>query len=343
MSATATRASSPHPSARLRGGLLGALGAAAAIIVAGDAAVGTMLGGLGVDLAARWGSALHFWVYESAKILTLVALITFAVGVLGTWLTPDRVQALLSGRRAGVGNLAAAGLGVLTPFCSCSAVPLYMGLVRAGVPTGVTLSFLVASPLVDGVALALLAGIAGWGAAAIYLAFGVTLAVGVGLVLGGRSRGAAPAPRMLGLAMAPPARPTLDDRLRAGLRESRKQLRRLWPWVLAALAVGAAVHGWVPTEVLVGVGGAWWGVPVAALVGIPLYSGTATAVPLIAPLHAAGVPLGTLIAFLMSVVALSVPEMVMLRKVMTTRLLASYVATVAAGIVAIGYLLNAVT
>ncbi|MDN4471797.1 permease [Demequina zhanjiangensis] len=319
-----------------------ALGATALITVA-DPAWTRLLTALGLDLDSAAGGAVHFALYESGKILALIAAIVFAVGFLGTWLTPSRVQRLLSGRRRGVGHALAAGLGAITPFCSCSSVPLYVGMTRAGVPVGVGMTFLVSSPLVNEIALAMLASMVGPAIAAAYLVLGLTIAVSTGALMGalGRREERA-APTLLPMATAAP-RPTFDDRLRAGVREARTTLRKLWHFVLVAIALGAVVHGWVPTELIAQLGEQWWGVPAAALIGIPLYSATATAVPLLAPLYAAGVPIGTLIAMLMAVVGLSAPELLMLRKVMDRRTLATFVGVVAVGIIGAGYLLNALT
>ncbi|WP_062302463.1 permease [Demequina subtropica] len=333
----------PSDPRRLRAAVAaGALGAILLISAAGPAWT-RVLTALGVDLDSALGTAVHFALYESGKILALIALIVFAVGFLGTWLTPARVQRMLAGRRRGAGHAVAAGLGAVTPFCSCSSVPLYVGLTRAGVPAGVGMTFLVASPLVNEIALALLASMLGIGIAVAYLVLGLAIAIGAGVLVGAtRGRETAPVRTMLPLATAE-RRPSFDDRLRAGVTETRTTLRKLWPFVLLAIGLGAAVHGWVPTDVVAEIGGHWWGVPAAVLIGIPLYSATATAVPLVAPLAAAGVPIGTLIAMIMAVAGLSAPELLMLRKVMDRRTLAMFVAVVALGIVAAGYLLNAVT
>lgn len=329
-------------STRLRLRIVLGASIAATLITVAEPFWAWTLTALGLDLSTALGTAVHFALFETGKILALIAVLVFAVGVLGTWFTPARLQRLLAGRGQVAGHAIAAGFGAVTPFCSCSSVPLYVGMTRAGVPAGVGLTFLVASPLVNEVALALLASMAGWQVAAAYLGLGLTIAIatGAGVGLMARRRGASPA--LLPLATAQ-ARPTLDDRLRAGLDEARGTLGKLWPFVIGAIALGAAIHGWIPTDVIARLGDQWWGVPAAVLLGIPLYSATATAVPLIAPLYAAGVPLGTLIALMMAVVGLSAPELIMLRKAMSARVLTTFVAAVATGIVAAGYLLNALT
>ena len=316
---------------------------AAAYITWAEGAWSWALSSLGLDLDSAWGSAALFFLYEVGKISALIALIVFGVGVLGTYLTPPKVQAFLAKQPRAIGHALAAGIGAITPFCSCSSVPLYVGLTRAGVPLGIGMSFLVASPMVNEVAVGLLAAIAGWWVALAYLGFGLTIAVTTGVVMGALYGKPSEARRPL-LAMAT-VEPTLTwgDRLRAGVKEVRTIMRQMWPYLVGALILGAAVHGWVPTTALQSIGSAPWGVLAAVAIGVPLYSGTATAVPLVAPLYAAGVPLGTLMAFLMSIIALSAPEIVMLRKVMPARILVTFVGVVALGIVAVGYALNLMT
>lgn len=338
----AAPATSQHP-ARLRVLVGAGVVLSLALVAVGERATDALFRGIGIDVESRAGGAALFFVTEVGKIFALIALIVFAVGVLGTFLTPTKVQAFLAKQPRGVGHVLAAGIGVVTPFCSCSSVPLYIGLTRAGVPLGMSMSFLVASPMVNELALGLLASMAGWWVALAYLGIGVAIALVVGGVMGAIFGGPAAPPRtMLGLAMAAP-RVTWDDRLRAGLAETRSTLRKLWPFVLIALAIGAWVHGWVPADALRTIGEQPWGVVAAVVLGAPLYSATGSALPLIAPLHEAGVPLGTLMAFLMAVVALSLPEMLMLRKAMPLKVLATFVGLMAAAIIAVGYLLNAIT
>jgi len=301
------------------------------------------LSSMGLDLEGAWGSSLVFFLYEIGKISGLIALIVFGVGVLGTYLTPPKVQAFLARQPRAIGHALAAGIGAITPFCSCSSVPLYVGMARAGVPLGIGMSFLVASPMINEVAVGLLAAIAGWRVALAYLGFGLAIAVTTGVVMGALYGNKTESQRpLLAMATVEP-RFSWDDRVRAGVREVRTIMRQMWPFLVVALVLGAAVHGWVPTSALQSIGAAPWGVLAAVAIGIPLYSGTATAVPLVAPLYAAGVPLGTLMAFLMSVIALSTPEIVMLRKVMPARVLVAFVGVVALGIIAVGYSLNAIT
>jgi hypothetical protein len=317
--------------------------ATAAYIGWAESAWSWALSSLGLDLEGSWGPSLVFFLYEIGKISGLIALIVFGVGVLGTYLTPPKVQAFLARQPRAIGHALAAGIGAITPFCSCSSVPLYVGMARAGVPLGIGMSFLVASPMVNEVAVGLLAAIAGWWVALAYLGFGLAIAVTTGVVMGALyGKKTEPLRPLLAMAVKEPTF-TWEDRVRAGVREVRTIMRQMWPFLVVALILGAAVHGWVPTSALQSIGSSPWGVLAAVAIGIPLYSGTATAVPLVAPLYAAGVPLGTLMAFLMSIVALSTPEIVMLRKVMPARVLVTFVGVVALGIVAVGYGLNLAT
>ncbi len=296
------------------------------------------------------GEAVTFFLYDAPKVLMLLALIVFAMGVLRSFFSPEKTRALLSGRREGAGNVMAAFLGVLTPFCSCSAIPLFMGFISAGVPLGVTFSFLIAAPMVNEVAVFLLWGLVGWKVALIYLVFGLLIAIFSGFVIG-RLRlegwlqgwvreihaGAAVAP-------AEGGRSAMTDRYRTGLRSVREIVGRVWPWVLVGITLGAFIHGYVPQETMAGIMGAdaWWSVPAAVAVGIPMYSGAAGMIPIVEALLAKGAALGTVLAFMMSVIALSLPEMLILRKVLQARFIALFVAIVGSGILAVGFLFNAI-
>jgi len=292
--------------------------------------------------------ALRFFVYDAPKILMLLTLVVFAMGVVRSFFSPERTRALLAGKREGVGNVAAAILGVFTPFCSCSAVPLFVGFVSAGVPLGVTFSFLIAAPMVNEVALGLLLALVGWKVAAIYLGFGLTVAIVAGWIIGRlhldgwledwvrRVRAAE--------VDLPADHRGVVDRIRAGLEAVRDIVGRVWMWILVGIAVGAAIHGFVPNDLIAGImgKGQWWTVPAVVLIGVPMYSNAAGIIPVVEALLAKGAALGTVLAFMMSVIALSLPELVILRKVLTLRLIAVFVGVVAAGIVAVGFLFNAV-
>lgn len=303
----------------------------------------------GVDLESRLGSAVHFFLYDSVKILLLLTGIIFVITVLRTFMSVERTRALLGGKREGVGNVMAAGLGVVTPFCSCSAVPAFIGFVAAGVPVGVTMSFLIASPLVNEIAIALLLGLFGVGPTVLYVAAGLTIAVVAGWVLGrmGAQRWVEPfvfETHIGDRTIDPGAGLTWGDRIAVGITEVGTILKKIWPYLIVGIGLGAAIHGWVPTDFFARVAGPDnpLGVPLAVLLGIPLYSNAAGALPLVEALAAKGMPMGTLLAFMMSVVALSLPEMILLRRVLKPQLIGAFIGVVAVGIIAVGYLFNAV-
>jgi uncharacterized protein len=303
---------------------------------------------LGLTPGTRLGSAVAFFLYEAPKVLLLLTLIVFGVGIVRSFFTPERTRAILSGQRESLGNVLAASLGVVTPFCSCSAVPLFLGFVEVGIPLGVTLSFLISAPMVNEVALVLLFGLFGWRVAALYLATGLTIAVASGWILGrlklerwvepwvyeSMNRDASYESERLGLV----------GRVEKGVESVRDVVGRVWPYVLAGIAVGAGIHGYVPEGLLAGAMGrqAWWSVPLAVFLGVPMYSNAAGIIPVVQALLGKGAALGTVLAFMMSVIGLSLPEMVILRKVLRPQLIATFVGIVAVGILAVGWLFNAV-
>lgn len=303
-----------------------------------------------VDLSEkdRVAESLHFFLYDTVKIALLLTGIIFAITVARSYMSVERTRALLGGRREGVGNVMAAGLGVITPFCSCSAVPAFIGFVAAGVPIGVTLSFLIASPLVNEVAIGLLLTMFGWQVTLAYIGAGLSIAVVGGWVLGrlGVERWVEPfvfETKLGGQVIDSTADLTFPQRLQMGAEEVATILRKIWPYLLVGIGLGAVIHGWAPEDLFTryaGPGNAF-GVLVAVAIGIPLYSNAAGIMPLVVALHDKGLPMGTLLAFMMAVVALSLPELILLRRVLKVQLLAIYVAVVASGIVAVGYLFNA--
>ena len=303
----------------------------------------------GLDPASRLGSGVHFFFYDSVKIGLLLVGIIFAVTVLRSFMSVERTRALLGGKREGVGNVMAAGLGVITPFCSCSAVPAFIGFVAAGVPLGVTLSFLIASPLVNEVAIGLLFGMFGIGPTLLYVGAGLVIAIVAGFVLGRLKLERWVEPfvfetRLGGQIIDPSAGLTWDDRIQMGVEEVGVILRKIWPYLLVGIALGAAIHGWAPQDFFTQYAGAGnpFAVLVAVLIGIPLYSNAAGIMPLVQALHDKGLPMGTLLAFMMAVVALSLPELILLRRVLKPPLILTFVAVTGAGIIAVGYLFNAV-
>jgi len=304
---------------------------------------------VGLDPASRLGSGVHFFLYDTVKIALLLVGIIFVITVLRSFMSVERTRALLGGRREGVGNVLAAGLGVVTPFCSCSAVPAFIGFVAAGVPVGVTMSFLIASPLVNEIAIALLLGLFGVGPTLLYVGAGLVIAIVGGLVLGRvhAERWIEPfvfETRLGGQVIDSTLGLGWDDRIQMGVEEVISILRKIWPYLLVGIGLGAVIHGWAPEELFTRYAGAGnpLAVPVAVLIGVPLYSNAAGILPLVEALHDKGLPMGTLLAFMMAVVALSLPEMILLRRVLKPQLIAVFVAVVATGIIAVGYLFNAV-
>jgi len=301
---------------------------------------------LPVDRQSHLGDALAFVLYDLPKVMMLLVAIVFATGFLRSYFSVENTRRLLAGKREGIGNVAAATLGVATPFCSCSAVPLFLGFVSAGVPLGVTFSFLIAAPMVNEVALGLLFALVGWQVALTYLAFGLTIAILSGLILGQLRLEGWLQPWVrdvrMGVAVLPGRRLTLSDRLEAGWSSVREIVAKVWLWVALGIGVGALIHGYAPTELLVAIMGkdAWWSVPAAVVIGIPMYAGASTILPIIEALIAKGAALGTVLAFMMAVIALSLPEMIILKKVLTVKLIAVFVGIVGLGILAVGYLFN---
>jgi len=304
---------------------------------------------VGLDPESRLGSGVHFFFYDSVKIALLLVGIIFVVTVLRSFMSVERTRALLGGKREGVGNVMAAGLGVITPFCSCSAVPAFIGFVAAGVPLGVTMSFLISSPLINEVAIALLFGMFGIGPTLMYVGAGLTIAITAGLVLGRLKveRWVEPfvfETRLGGQLIDSTLGLSWDDRIQIGIEEVGTILRKIWPYLLVGIGLGAAIHGWAPEDFFTSYAGASnpFAVLIAVLIGIPLYSNAAGIMPLVQALHDKGLPMGTLLAFMMAVVALSLPELILLRRVLRPQLIATFVGVVAMGIIAVGYLFNAV-
>jgi uncharacterized membrane protein YraQ (UPF0718 family) len=274
--------------------------------------------------------------------------IVFVMGMINSYFTPERTRAMLAGRTEGVANVMAASLGIVTPFCSCSAVPLFIGFVQAGVPLGVTFSFLISAPMVNEVALTLLFAMFGWNVALLYLGLGLTVAIVSGWVIGRLKMEAhledwvRDMPHTV--AVVGEDGLSLGERLAAGFASVREIVGRVWPYVAGGIAIGAGIHGYVPQDFMASFMGkdAWWAVPLAVVIGVPMYSNAAGIIPIVQALLAKGAALGTVLAFMMSVIALSLPEMVILRKVLKIRLIATFVGVVATGILIVGYVFNAV-
>ena len=291
------------------------------------------------------GSAVEFFVYEAPKVLMLLTLVVLGVGIVRSFFTPERTRRILVGRRESVGNVLAALLGVVTPFCSCSAVPLFIGFVTTGVPLGVTFSFLVSAPMVNEVALVLLFGLFGWKVAGLYLGTGLVIAIVSGWVIG-RLRMEKHVEEWVFQTQVGNAGPDerLDwpARMRYGVDAVKDIVGRVWLYVLLGIGVGAGIHGYVPENFMASImgKGAWWSVPVAVLIGVPMYSNAAGIIPIVHALLGKGAALGTVLAFMMSVIGLSLPEAIILRKVLKPRLIVTFFGVVALGILLVGYLFN---
>jgi len=301
---------------------------------------------LGLSPKDRFGAALQFFLYDTPKVLLLLTLVIYGVGIIRSFFTPEKTRAILAGKSEAVGNVLAALLGIVTPFCSCSAVPLFIGFVTAGVPLGVTFSFLISAPMVNEIALVLLYGLLGWKVAALYLATGLLVAIVAGWVIGRLGMEQHIEGWVLEIRTSTESGPSpeisWDERFRAGREAVVEIVGKVWLYVIAGIAVGAGIHGYVPEGALVAImgKGAWWSVPLAVLIGVPMYSNAAGIVPVVHALLEKGAALGTVLAFMMSVIALSLPEMVILRKVLRPTLIAVFVEVVASGIILVGYLFN---
>ncbi len=302
---------------------------------------------IGLEGGSHLASAVEFFVFESPKVLMLLVLVVFGVGIVRSFFTPERTRRILAGKRESVGNVLAALLGIVTPFCSCSAVPLFIGFVTAGVPLGVTFSFLVSAPMVNEVAVVLLFGLFGWKVAGLYMGTGVAIAIVSGWTIGRlhlerhvedwvfKTRpGDGPTEERLEWA----------DRLEAGWRAMKEIVGKVWPYVLLGIAVGAGIHGYVPENFMASImgKGAWWSVPLAVLIGIPMYSNAAGIIPVVQALLGKGAALGTVLAFMMAVIGLSLPEAIILRRVLKPTLIAVFVGVVGTGILLVGYLFNVI-
>ena len=307
-----------------------------------------LVAALPVERDSHLGGALQFFLYDTPKVLLLLTGIVFVMGMINSYFTPERTRALLAGRTEGAANVMAASLGIVTPFCSCSAVPLFIGFVQAGVPLGVTFSFLISAPMVNEVALTLLFGLFGWKVALLYLGLGLSVAIVAGWVIGRLKMEAyledwvREMPRTA--AAMGEAGLTPGERVDAGFAAVREIVGKVWPYILVGIAIGAGIHGYVPEDFMASFMGkdVWWAVPVAVLIGVPMYTNAAGVIPIVQALLAKGAALGTVLAFMMSVIALSLPEMVILRKVLKMQLIATFVGVVAAGILLVGYVFNAV-
>jgi len=300
---------------------------------------------LGLEQGSHLAGAVEFFLFDTPKVLMLLTVVVFGVGVIRSFFTPERTRRILADKRESVGNVLAALLGIVTPFCSCSAVPLFIGFVTAGVPLGVTFSFLISAPMVNEIALVLLYGLFGWKVAAIYLGTGLGIAILAGWTIG-RLKMEPYVESWVYEAKAgvSAAEEELDwaGRIQCGVDAVRDIVGKVWPYVVLGIAVGAFIHGYVPENFMASImgKGAWWSVPLAVLIGIPMYSNAAGIIPVVQALLGKGAALGTVLAFMMAVIGLSLPETIILRKVLRPRLIATFIAVVGVGILLVGYLFN---
>jgi hypothetical protein len=303
---------------------------------------------LRMPAGAHLTETIRFFLFEVPKVLMLLTLIVFVVGIIRTYFSPERTRKLLEGKSLFAGNVMAGALGIVTPFCSCSAIPLFLGFVEAGIPLGVTFSFLIAAPMINEVAVVLLFGLFGWKTALLYVSTGLIIAISSGWIIGKlklerfvedwvyqiKSEGGA----FVG------ERQSFSMRIEAGLSAVKEIVGKVWIYILIGIGVGAAVHGYVPENFMASIMGksAWWSVPLSVLIGVPLYSNAAGIVPIVQALLGKGASLGTALAFMMAVIGLSLPETIILKKVLKMPLILVFVGVVATGIMIVGFLFNIV-
>jgi uncharacterized protein len=302
----------------------------------------------GMPKEAHFTEAVRFFIYEFPKVMMLLVLIIFIVGIIRSFFTAERTRKALGGKKTFTGNVMAASLGIVTPFCSCSAIPLFLGFIESGVPLGVTFSFLIAAPMINEVAVILLYGMFGWKVAAIYIGTGLTIAILAGWIIGKlklekwveewvyKTK--------LGTGEDEEEKLTFSHRILMGFEAVKEIVRKVWMFVALGILVGAGAHGYVPQEYMASLMGkdVWYAVPLSVLIGIPLYSNAAGIVPIVSVLIEKGASLGTALAFMMSVIALSLPELIILRKVLKLKLIITFVAIVGTGIMIVGFLFNAI-
>ena len=302
----------------------------------------------GMTKGQQLTEALWFFIFEFPKVMLLLMLIIFFVGIVRTYFTPERTRNALEGKKNFTGNVMAAMLGIVTPFCSCSAIPLFLGFVEAGVPLGVTFSFLISSPMINEVAIVLLYGMFGWKVVLIYVGTGLFIAIIAGWVIGKlklehwvedwvyKTK--------VGQNLMEEEKLRFSDRIKFGYEAVKDIVGKVWLYVALGIAVGAGAHGYVPEDFMAALMGksAWYSVPLSVLIGIPLYSNAAGIIPIVYVLMEKGMSMGTVLAFMMSVTALSFPEMIILRNVLKPKLIAIFIGIVSVAIICTGYLFNAI-
>ncbi|MCK6605308.1 MAG: permease [Ignavibacteriaceae bacterium] len=303
---------------------------------------------LSMNSGTHLTAAVWFFIYEVPKVFLLLILIVFGVGIIRSYFSPEKTRRILGGKRLFAGNVSAALLGVVTPFCSCSAIPLFLGFIKSGVPLGVTFSFLISAPMVNEVALVLLFGLFGWKTALLYMSTGLTIAIFAGFSIGKLKLEKYVEDWVYemkaGGEYLPEEKLTFRERVETGLAAVKDIVGKVWIYIVLGIGVGAGIHGYVPENFMAGIMGksAWWSVPAAVLLGVPMYSNAAGIIPVVQALLGKGASLGTVLAFMMSVIALSLPEIIILKKVLKTRLIITFVGIVAAGIILVGWIFNLV-
>ncbi|MDM8159495.1 permease [Labilibaculum sp. K2S] len=289
---------------------------------------------------------LRFFIFEVPKVLLLLVLIIFGVGIIRSYFSPEKTRNALAGKSTFMGNILAALLGVLTPFCSCSAIPLFLGFVEAGVPLGVTFSFLIAAPMVNEIALIMLVGLFGWKTAIIYTLTGLLIAIFAGYLIGvlklEKYVQAWVFDVKTGQAGEDETKMSFSGRIKVGYDTVKEIVGKIWFYIVIGVAIGAAAHGYVPEDYMAALMGksAWYSVPLSILIGIPMYSNAAGIIPIVSVLIEKGASLGTSLAFMMSVIGLSLPEIIILKKVLKMPLILAFVGIVAAGILCVGFIFN---
>jgi uncharacterized membrane protein YraQ (UPF0718 family) len=303
---------------------------------------------IGLEKGAHFTESLRFFIYEVPKVLMLLILIVFFVGIIRTYFTPEKTRKVLEGKSLFTGNVLAALLGIVTPFCSCSAIPLFLGFMQAGVPLGVTFSFLISAPMINEVAVILLFGLFGWKVALIYVLTGLVIAILSGFIIGKlklekyvenwvyqiKGEGDDTLEEST----------TMSQRIHLGVIAVKEIVGKVWIYIVIGIAVGAAAHGYVPESFMTNLMGksTWYSVPLSILIGVPLYSNAAGIIPIVSVFIEKGVPLGTALAFMMSVIGLSLPEMIILKKVLKLPLIFTFIGIVATGIMIVGFLFNTI-
>jgi uncharacterized membrane protein YraQ (UPF0718 family) len=301
---------------------------------------------LGMNTGSHFTEALRFFIFEVPKVLLLLTLIIFLVGIVRSFFSPEKTRKALEGRSLFTGNILASMLGIVTPFCSCSAIPLFLGFVEAGIPTGVTFSFLIASPMINEVAVVLLFGLFGWQTAVIYIVTGLIIAITAGWFIGKLNL------RhwvhdwvyqtQFGISDTEGEKMRLPDRIQYGYNAVKEIVGKIWLYIIIGIAIGAAAHGYVPQDFMAAVMGksVWYSVPLSVIIGVPLYSNAAGIIPIVSVLIEKGASLGTALAFMMAVIGLSLPEMIILKKVLKLPFILTFAGIMTAGIMIVGYLFN---